>query len=291
MFWNSWKSLTHVTAYNVADTVKIHCWFSFFWKFASFLTSFLSFRLQFCLSLVSRANSQRRGRQRAWITSNTHQTLQPEDRQEPWNSKVCHCLSSKKTKQKKVSEQTGVRQVGKGCKLIYRPFFFFFFCKNVALLRHVWRQINRGGKMRRSNLVSSGYSGLIHLQASFLFLHGNYEKLHMPIFQEKRLFQWMKIDFPLNLCIIKKQKQWNRVLSVAFLCSFLTFYRGVFSLNVLWMKRTKWWSMLLSCAPMCHFVADFCFQDIFANEGCSKTKESKWGREKNWLSIYFKLDL
>jgi len=80
------------------DWLKSGCCFSFWVDcLGSVLPSFLPLRSQLCLSLVSWANSQRRGRWWAWTTSNAHQTLQPEDRQEPWSSaKLCDCLSSEK---------------------------------------------------------------------------------------------------------------------------------------------------------------------------------------------------
>lgn len=134
----------------------------------SVLPSFLPSRFQPCLSLVSWANSQRRARRWAWTTSNADQTLQPEDRQEPWSSARALSLSIiKKTDLERAVLRRWGCQAG-GCEPTFSLFFVsVFFCSALSELF-----CSGGVKMRVSGLMSSGNCILIHLR-TVLLAQGN----------------------------------------------------------------------------------------------------------------------
>lgn len=135
-FWMHWKQTLHKHPWTVSQCISSD-WMMidsfYFWLdcLGSVLPSFLPCRLQLRLSLVSWANSQRQGWWWAWTTSNKHQTLQPEDKQEPWSSaQLCHCLLSKNGPRMSMCHidedcQTG----GEQCKpTIHFLFVSIFFC-------------------------------------------------------------------------------------------------------------------------------------------------------------------
>lgn len=162
------------------------------------LPSFLPSRFQLCLTLVSWASSQRRGRWWAWTTSNTHQTLQPEDRQEPWSSaRLYHCLSWKEKNwpRTRAAAYMGVSGRWGGTRANAQSAL----CQRLRLFSHVWTSLSSAGeKMRISELMSSGNCILIHLPSSLL-VRGNYKTQHMPIFQrEKVIFRGWRETFHLT---------------------------------------------------------------------------------------------
>lgn len=228
------------------------------WKCASFLP----FRFQLCLSLVSWAYSQRRGWRWAWTTSNTHQTLHPEDRQEPRSSaRLCHCLSSKKTDLEwavlcRRGGGEGGQAGGKGYKPTFSLLFIsVFFC---SALSELYVQGERKCEYLILCQVAT-VSSFICNPFSWCRAITRYSTCHFS--EGKGYFQRMKIDFPLDLCTIKKHKNDTRFSLWFPPCSFVTFSWVVFWLDDLWMKGE---GNVYDCCSIhgiiettYHFVADF----------------------------------
>lgn len=75
--------------------------------------------------------------------------------------------------------------------------------------------------MRISEMMSSGNSILIHLQARSLGAGQLQHTVHANFLREKAYFQRMKIDFPFDLCIIKEHNNETRFSVVSSLLFFL----------------------------------------------------------------------